>query len=58
MEGKAQMAQGGERTLTFSLSGLMANLVLILIFQEIRYVHQSPMPALQRKDRYLALSKI
>lgn len=57
MEGKGQMAQEGERDISI-LSGLMAKLVLILILQENRYVHQSPLPALQCKGQYLALSKI
>lgn len=57
MESKGQMAQGGEKDINI-LSGLMAKSVLILILQEIRYVHQSSLPALQCKGHYLALSKI
>lgn len=57
MEGKGQMAQGGERDINI-LSGLMAKWVPILILQEIGYVHQSLLPALQCNGQYLALSKI
>lgn len=57
MEGKGQMAQGGERDINILLE-LMAKLVLSLILQEIRYVHESPLPALQCRGWYLALSKI
>lgn len=57
MEGKGQMTQAGERDINI-LSGLMAKLVLILFLQEIRNVHQSPLPALQCKGQYLALRKI